>query len=84
VIARIRSFRALDHQRKDLHPIKFFIPHGRSGLAILSSCPYDVEGAMLCVPLVEEGVDVRTPKEDDALACVDGCCGTKVLLLRYW
>jgi hypothetical protein len=55
-------------------------PEGTKDL--LLSCPYDVEGAMLCVLLVEEGVDVRTPEEDDALACTGGCRGTKVLLLR--
>jgi hypothetical protein len=34
--------------------------------------------------LVDEGVDVRTLEEDDTLAGVDGCRGTKVLLLRCW
>jgi len=31
VITRNRSLGALDHQRRDLHPIKFIIPLGRSG-----------------------------------------------------
>jgi hypothetical protein len=48
------------------------------------SCPCDDEGAVLLVPLVEEGVDVRTPEEDDALAGADGYRGMKVLLLRCW
>jgi hypothetical protein len=51
---------------------------------VLLSCPCDAEGAVLRVLLVEEGVDVRTPKEDDALVGVVGCRGTKVLLLRCW
>jgi hypothetical protein len=51
---------------------------------LLLSCPCDAEGAVLRVPLVEEGVDVCTPKEDDALAGVYGCRGTKVLLLHCW
>jgi hypothetical protein len=33
------------------------------------------------VPVVEEDVDVHTPKEDDALAGAGGWCGAKVLLL---
>jgi hypothetical protein len=33
-------------------------------------------------PLVEEDVDVRTPKEDDTLVGAGGWCGAKVLLLR--
>jgi hypothetical protein len=37
VIAGFRSLGALDHQRRDLHPIKFTIPLGRSGLILLSS-----------------------------------------------
>ena len=49
----------------------------------LLSCPCDAEGAVLRVPLVEEDVDVRTPKEDDALDGAGGWCGAKVLLLRY-
>jgi hypothetical protein len=55
-------------------------PEGTKDL--LLSCPCDAEGAVLRVPLVEEGVDVRTPKEDDALAGAGGCRGAKVLLLR--
>ena len=51
---------------------------------LLLSCRCDVEGAVLCVPLVEEGVDVCTPDEDDALVGAGGCCGVKVLLLRCW
>jgi hypothetical protein len=51
---------------------------------LLSSCPCDAKGAVLRVPLVEEGVDIYTLKEDDALIGVDGCHGTKVLLLRCW
>jgi hypothetical protein len=57
-------------------------PEGTKDLLLL--CPYDVEGVVLRVSLVEEGVDVRTPEEDDALASADGCHGVKVLLLRYW
>jgi hypothetical protein len=49
---------------------------------LLLSCPYDAEGAVLRVPLVEEDVDIRTPEEDDALADAGGWCGAKVLLLR--
>jgi hypothetical protein len=49
---------------------------------LLLSCPYDAEGAVLLVPLVEEDVDIRTPEEDDALASVGGWCGVKVLLFR--
>jgi hypothetical protein len=49
---------------------------------LLLSCPCDAKGAVLCVPLGEEDVDVRTPEEDDALAGADGWRGTKVLLLR--
>jgi hypothetical protein len=55
-------------------------PKGTKDLLLLS--PYDAEGAMLCVPLMEEGVDVRTPEEDDTLAGAGGCRGAKVLLLR--
>jgi hypothetical protein len=55
-------------------------PEGTKDL--LLSCPYDVEGAVLRVSLVEEGVDVRTPEEDDALAGAGGYRGAKVLLLR--
>jgi hypothetical protein len=55
-------------------------PEGTKGL--LLSCPCDAKGAVLRVPLVEEGVDVRTPEEDDALAGTGGCRGAKVLLLR--
>jgi hypothetical protein len=56
-------------------------PEGTKNL--LLSCPYDVEGVVLRVSLVEEGVNVRTPDEDDALASAGGCHGTKMLLLRY-
>jgi hypothetical protein len=49
-------------------------PEGTKDL--LLSCPYDAEGAVLRVRLVEEDVDVRTPEEDG------GWHGTKVLLLR--
>jgi hypothetical protein len=49
---------------------------------LLLSCPCDAEGAVLCVPLVEEDVDVRTPEEDDTLAGAGGWCGAKVLLLH--
>jgi hypothetical protein len=45
-------------------------PEGTKDL--LLSCPCDAEGGVLCVPLVEEDVDVRTPKEDDALAGAGG------------
>jgi hypothetical protein len=55
-------------------------PEGTKDL--LLSCPYDAEGAVLRVPLVEEDVDVRMPEEDDALAGAGGWCGAKVLLLR--
>jgi hypothetical protein len=55
-------------------------PEGTKDL--LLSCPCDGEGAVLRVPLVAEDVDVRTPKEDDALAGAGGWRGTKVLLLR--
>ena len=55
-------------------------PEGTKDL--LLSCPCDAEGAVLRVPLVEEDVDVRTPKEDDALAGAGGLCGAKVLLLH--
>jgi hypothetical protein len=55
-------------------------PEGTKDL--LFSCPCDAEGAVLCVPLVEEGVDVRTPEEDDALASAGGYHGAKMLLLR--
>jgi hypothetical protein len=55
-------------------------PEGTKDL--LLSCPYDTEGAVLRVPLVEEDVDVRTSKEDDALASAGGWCGAKVLLLH--
>jgi hypothetical protein len=55
-------------------------PEGTKDL--LLSCPYDAEGAVLLVPLVEEDVDIRTPEEDDALASVGGWCGVKVLLFR--
>jgi hypothetical protein len=55
-------------------------PEGTKDL--LLSCPCDAEGAVVRVPLVEEGVDVSTPEEDDTLARADGCCGTKVMLLR--
>jgi hypothetical protein len=57
-------------------------PEGTKDLLLL--CPCDAEGAALCVPPVEGGVDVHMPKEDDALASAAGCCGTKVLLLRCW
>jgi hypothetical protein len=57
-------------------------PEGTKDL--LLSCPCDAKGAVLCVPLLEEGVDVRTPEEDDVLVGADGCHGTKVLLLRCW
>jgi hypothetical protein len=49
---------------------------------LLLSCPCDVEGAVLRVPLVEEDVDIHTPEEDDALAGAGGWCGAKVLLLH--
>jgi hypothetical protein len=52
-------------------------PEGAKDL--LLSCHCDVEGAVLHVLLVEEGVDVRTPEEDDALAGAGGCRGAKVL-----
>jgi hypothetical protein len=54
-------------------------PEGTKDL--LLSCPCDAEGAVLRVPLVEEDVDVRTPKEDAALAGAGGWGGAKVLLL---
>jgi hypothetical protein len=57
-------------------------PEGTKDL--LLSCPCDVEGAMLRVRLVEDGVDVCTPEEDDAFAGADGYRGTKMLLLRCW
>ena len=57
-------------------------PEGTKDL--LLSCPYDAEGAVLRVPLVEEGVDVYTAEEDDSLAGANGYRGTKVLLLRCW
>jgi hypothetical protein len=49
---------------------------------LLLSCPCDAEGAVLCVPLVEEDVDVHKPEEDDALAGAGGWRGAKVMLLR--
>jgi hypothetical protein len=55
-------------------------PEGTKDL--LLSCPCDTEGAVLCVPLVEEDVDTRTPEEDDALTSTGGWCGAKVLLLH--
>jgi hypothetical protein len=55
-------------------------PEGTKDL--LLSCPCDAEGAVLRVPLVEEDVDVCTPKEDDALASAGGWRGMKVLILR--
>jgi hypothetical protein len=55
-------------------------PEGTKDL--LLSCPCDAEGVVLRVLLVEEGVDVCTPEEDDALASAGGCRGMKVLLLR--
>jgi hypothetical protein len=61
-----------------------FVVTPESTKDLLFSCPYDAEGVVLCVPLVEEGVDVRTPEVDDTLAGVDGSRGTKVLLLRCW
>jgi hypothetical protein len=57
-------------------------PEGTKDL--LLSCPCDAKGAVLHVPLVEEGVDVRTSEEDDALAGARGCHGVKVLLLHCW
>jgi hypothetical protein len=57
-------------------------PEGTKDL--LLSCPFDVEGAVLRVPLVEEGVDVHMPEEDDALDDPGGYHGVKVLLLRCW
>jgi hypothetical protein len=51
---------------------------------LLLLCPCDVDGVVLRVPLVEEGVDVRTLEEDDTLAGVGGCHGPKVLLLFCW
>jgi hypothetical protein len=57
-------------------------PEGTKDL--LLSCPYDAEGAVLRVPLVVEGVDIHTPKEDDTLAGTGGCRGVKVLLLLCW
>jgi hypothetical protein len=55
-------------------------PEGTKNL--LLSFPCDAEGVVLRVPLVEEGVDVRTPEEDDVLAGTGGCRGAKVLLLH--
>jgi hypothetical protein len=57
-------------------------PEGTKDL--LLSCPYDAEGEVLCVPLVEEGVNVRTPEEDDTLAGAGDYHGAKVLLLHHW
>jgi hypothetical protein len=57
-------------------------PEGTKDLLLLCSC--DAKGVVMRVSLVEEGVDVRTPEEDDALAGADGCRGTKVLLLGCW
>ena len=54
-------------------------PEGTKDL--LLSCPCNAEGAVQCVPLVEEDVDVRTPEEDNTFAGTDGWCGAKVLLL---
>jgi hypothetical protein len=48
-------------------------PEGTKDL--LLSCPCDAEGAVLCVPLVAEDVDVRTPEEDDALVSTGGWRG---------
>jgi hypothetical protein len=45
-------------------------PEGTKDL--LLPCPCDAEGAVLCVPLVEEDVDVHKPEEDDALAGAGG------------
>jgi hypothetical protein len=55
-------------------------PEGTKDL--LLSCPYDADGAVLRVPLLEEDVDVRMPEEDDTLVGTGGWCGAKVLLLR--
>jgi hypothetical protein len=55
-------------------------PEGTKDL--LLPCPYDAEGVVLRVPLVEEDVDVHTPEEDDSLAGAGGWCGVKVLLLH--
>jgi hypothetical protein len=74
---------ALSHRNQQSHgKSRYKTPEGMKDLLLL--CPYDVEGVVLRVPLVEEGVDVLTPKEDDALAGANGCHGVKVLLLRYW
>ena len=54
------------------------------GTKDLLSCLCDAKGAVLRVPLVEEGVDVYTAEEDDSLAGANGYRGTKVLLLRCW
>jgi hypothetical protein len=51
---------------------------------LLLSCPCDAEGAVLRVPLVVEGVDVRTPEEDDSFAGAIGYRGVKVMLLHCW
>jgi hypothetical protein len=45
-------------------------PEGTKDL--LLSCPFDAEGAVLRVPLVEEDVNVHNPEEDDALAGAGG------------
>jgi hypothetical protein len=55
-------------------------PEGTKDL--LLSCPYDAEGAVLRLPLVEEDVDVRTLEDYDAWAGAGGWCGAKVLLLH--
>jgi hypothetical protein len=51
---------------------------------LLLSCPYDIEGAVLRVPLVVEAVDVHTLEEDDTFAGALGYHGMKMLLLHCW
>jgi hypothetical protein len=51
---------------------------------LLLSCPYDIEGAVLLVPLVVEAVDVHTLEEDDTFAGALGYHGMKMLLLHCW
>jgi hypothetical protein len=70
-----------DRPMEEVAAVGFVVtPEGTKDL--LLSCPCDAEGAVLHVPLVEEGVDIHMTKEDDALVSADGCRGMKVLLLH--
>jgi hypothetical protein len=57
----------------------------RRPLDLLLSCPFDVEGAVLCTTLVEGGVAARTLEEGATLAGAGSYRGVKVLFRRcYW